>query len=97
MLESQARERTRSAAEEGPGNGTRDAVRDPVRADTNGGAQASRAVREGVPPHASQGGGDPGEGLGADGRVLRLSEGALEAPADHERGREPLRGSATAH
>src|SRR5207247_9990653 len=44
-----------------------------------------------------EGRGDPQEGLGADGRVLRLPEGTLEAPADIERGGEPVRVGAAAH
>ena len=64
----------------------------PTRAE----APSARAVREGVGARHPQGGRDPGAGLGAAGGVLRLPEGALEAPADDERGGVPVRGGAAA-
>src|SRR5439155_6100287 len=56
-----------------------------------------RRVRENVASHTPEGAGDPQEGLGPDGRVLRFPPGALEAPADVEPGGESVRVRAAAH
>jgi Transposase, Mutator family len=67
LLEPQARERARCAAQEGAGHGARTAVRDPVCADTSRGREAPRALRQGVPPHAPTRGRDPTTSHGSTG------------------------------
>jgi putative transposase len=61
------------------------------------GREVARRVRQGLPPHPTARRGDPGEGLGADGRLLRLPPGTLEALANDECHREPVLAGATAH
>ena len=53
--------------------------------------KAPRSVRQALQAVVSEGGGRTRGRLGADGGVLRLPRGSLEASAHDERGREPVR------
>ena len=55
------------------------------------GREASRSVRQALQAVVSEGGGRTRGRLGADGGVLRLPRGSLEASTHDERGREPVR------
>ena len=55
------------------------------------GAEGPRSVRQALQAVVSEGGGRTRGRLGADGGVLRLPRGSLEASTHDERGREPVR------
>ena len=70
VLEPSDRQRRRSTAEETATAGERTRLPDPLCPDPHGGGAATEHVCPSLPAHPSEGGGDPREGLGGDGRFL---------------------------
>ena len=62
-----------------------------LRTEPSRGAEGPRSVRQALQAVVSEGGGRTRGRLGADGGVLRLPRGSLEASTHDERGREPVR------
>src|SRR5207249_1529527 len=97
LLESPDRQRARHAAPEAAERGAGPADEDSLRGDAGGGGAAEgRVPGLGHEEGRTRSGPAPGGGLGAAGDLLRVPEGALETPADDERGRVALRRGAAA-
>ena len=62
-----------------------------LRTEPGRGCEGPRSVRQALQAVVSEGGGRTRGRLGADGGVLRLPRGSLEASTHDERGREPVR------
>ena len=62
-----------------------------LRIEPGRGCEGPRSVRQALQAVVSEGGGRTRGRLGADGGVLRLPRGSLEASTHDERGREPVR------
>ena len=62
-----------------------------ARTEPGRGCEGPRSVRQALQAVVSEGGGRTQGRLGADGGVLRLPRGSLEASTHDERGREPVR------
>ena len=97
LLESPAHQRDRPALEKRLARSQGAAAQDSIRRDPLGLRAAAGSVRGPLSEALSEGSRDLVPRLGADGDLLPLPEGSLDASADHQPGRIAVLGGASAH